>query len=212
MRIIMHLKTHNCDLMRIVSDYMDSDTEDFVPTGLLLKREKFRARYKTFIEPKVSTRHNPQQDSIVDWFPGYRVECFAADAYRFNLNKQRWVRKGPVIVCLMRAEDGKHRMLAYYLHGTMSVAFNTTMFPFMGQYVRFDRSKCVFATGGRNGIMDADMEIEYSTIGQLCPASTGLPCENVPAMRCHARLKTVPESASSIWCLKFSETGGKRMT
>ncbi len=107
-----------------VSDYMDSDTEGIVGTAMLLNREKFRSRFKRLVDPKKSTRANPQMDSIVEWFPNEQVACFAVDAYRFNLTKNKWVRKGPVALCLVQAPNAKHRVLGYYLHGTMSLAFN----------------------------------------------------------------------------------------
>jgi hypothetical protein len=110
---------------------MPSDSEEFVPTTVLLNREKFQSRFNNTVNARVSTRWNPHAASISEWFSGnHVVKCFAADAYRFNALKRRWVRKGPVIVCLIASPEGKNRILAYYLHGAMSVAFN-----FAGEYL-----------------------------------------------------------------------------
>ena len=71
----------------VVSDYMASDTEDFVPTAMLLKREKFRMRFRSAVEPKKSTRYNPHLPSISEWFPHHQVQFFTDDSYRFNATK-----------------------------------------------------------------------------------------------------------------------------
>lgn len=57
------------------------------------------------------------------------VGCYYADSWRFNKEKKKWVKKGPLAVVniidnVLAGGGGNSILLAYYLYGMKSVAFN----------------------------------------------------------------------------------------
>lgn len=114
--ICLFQKTH---LKFKASEYWPSDIEANVSSTFLIKSDKYNDKLKKMIR-RVSRELFPQQ----------KAYSLIAEAYRFNPDKQKWVRKGPVATFTiidetMRFLDGcQNRMLAYLMHGTLGVVFN----------------------------------------------------------------------------------------
>lgn len=73
---------------------------------------------------------------------------------------------------------------------------NRVVYPFMSRFIRFQENKCIFSTCGHNGVAQAEIEVEHSSLGYL------------PVMTCTSRIQIIPEKGASVWSLKFAGSEG----
>jgi hypothetical protein len=57
------------------------------------------------------------------WFEDDKVFTNTVEVSKFNMQTKKWIRKGPSILICAKEGNG-YRLLAHYLHGTCTTAFN----------------------------------------------------------------------------------------
>jgi hypothetical protein len=80
--------------------------------------------------------------------------AFVVNLYRFSLSKNKWNKKGPVILYIHN-----NRMIANYIFGDKIVALNFQVYEHLANYAKMDsiQRKFVFSSMGFNSNLTADV-------------------------------------------------------
>ncbi|KAG4099073.1 hypothetical protein H8356DRAFT_1038012 [Neocallimastix lanati (nom. inval.)] len=128
------------------SDFYPSDPDDTIGEGtskikIEQKRKKYQTRALKIFRDLTENMSAPWRDELdVD-------NAFISNMYKFNEEKQRWVKKGPVVIFLLKKQ---FRLVTYNLYGQQAPSLNIKLWEFMSKYSKNDDHKILISSFGRN--------------------------------------------------------------
>ncbi|KAI8927519.1 hypothetical protein BC831DRAFT_510815 [Entophlyctis helioformis] len=182
------------------SDFAESDADPDMPShdGHSRFPRKFIPKYlerarATMVD--LARRHysNPE-------FPikGYWV----VELFKFNIQRQDWVSKGPALVYFISFEPTRPQMVVHYLYGSRGVALNLIMFEHFDRYFYVRERVATFSTHGHSVVPHVVTHTEQVPLSHYFP---GLPDKDgpLPVYKCTSHVSGMQEQAPTLHRFRF---------
>ncbi|ORX42826.1 hypothetical protein BCR36DRAFT_336799 [Piromyces finnis] len=127
------------------SDFYPSDPEDvpFISSNVSMeeKRKKYQNRGLKIFRDLTENLAAPWKDELDP------NNAFLSNMYKFNDEKKRWVKKGPVAIFILPKQ---FRLVTYNLYGQQTPSLNIKLWEFMSKYSKATDRMFLFNSFGRN--------------------------------------------------------------
>jgi len=127
------------------SDFYPSDPEDvpFISMNVSMeeKRKKYQNRGLKIFKDLTENMSAPWKDELDG------DNAFLSNMYKFNEEKKRWVKKGPVAIFILPKQ---FRLVTYNLYGLQTPTLNIKLWEFMSKYSISNDRMILLNSFGRN--------------------------------------------------------------
>jgi hypothetical protein len=128
------------------SDFYPSDQEDM--SGIYEIKSRIEQKRKKYLVRAVKIYKDLTENMSAPWKDELTLDdVFISNMYKFNIQKQRWVKKGPIVIFLLKKQ---FRLVTYNLYGQPIPSLNIKLWEFMASYSRSDNHKILINSFGRN--------------------------------------------------------------
>jgi hypothetical protein len=127
------------------SDFYPSDPEDipFISANVSMeeKRKKYQNRGLKIFRDLTENLSAPWKNELDP------NNAFLSNMYKFNSEKRRWVKKGPIVIFILSKQ---FRLVTYNLYGQQTPSLNIKLWEFMSKFSRTTDKMILFNSFGRN--------------------------------------------------------------
>lgn len=127
------------------SDFYPSDPEDLpyisAHTSIEQKRKRYQTRGLKIFRDLTENLSAPWRNELDGG------NAFLSNMYKFNDEKKRWVKKGPIVIFIL---PNQFRLVTYNLYGQQAPSLNIKLWEFMSKYYKTNSNMLLFNSFGRN--------------------------------------------------------------
>jgi len=189
------------------SDFYPSDPEDYPyvseKVNIEEKRKKYQSRGLKIFKDLTENMSAPWKDELDG------NNAFLSNMYKFNDEKKRWVKKGPVAIFILSKQ---FRLVTYNLYGQQTPSLNIKLWEFMSKFYRINNNMILLNSFGRNFKNKVLINTSVAYLKDIIDTSRLSEQEfnliqNEKVNICNSTVLPYPEEDASKIIFSFKETG-----